>query len=48
MRRSSFAFYTFEDDWAISDDGFSLRTLLSGRLVDVAPVNTPARPSLST
>lgn len=48
VTRSSFAFYTFEDDWAMTDDGFPLRTLLSGRLVDVAPVNTPAYLDTST
>lgn len=48
VRRSSFAFYTFEDDWAMTDDGFPMRTLLSGRLVDVAPVNTPAYLDTST
>ncbi|WP_052707458.1 HK97 family phage prohead protease [Streptomyces rubellomurinus] len=42
VTRSSFAFYTFEDDWSMTDQGFPLRTLLSGQLVDVAPVNTPA------
>lgn len=42
VRRSSFAFHVFEDDWGLSDEGFPMRTLLSGQLVDVAPVNTPA------
>jgi len=42
VRQSSFAFVAFEDDWATSDQGFPLRTLVSGRLMDVAPVNTPA------
>lgn len=40
--KSSFAFLTFEDDWAVTDQGFPMRTLLSGQLIDVAPVNTPA------
>lgn len=40
--QSSFAFIAFEDDWSTSDQGFPLRTLVSGRLMDVAPVNTPA------
>jgi HK97 family phage prohead protease len=48
VQRSSFAFYTFEDDWGMTDDGFPVRTLLSGRLVDVAPVNTPAYLDTST
>lgn len=42
VAKSSFAFQMFEDDWAASDQGFPMRTLLSGRLVDVAPVNIPA------
>ena len=48
VQRSSFAFYTFEDDWGMTEDGFPVRTLLSGRLVDVAPVNTPAYLDTST
>lgn len=42
VQKSSFAFVTFEDDWSVTDQGFPLRTLLSGRLIDVAPVNSPA------
>lgn len=42
VRQSSFAFGVFEDDWGVTDQGFPLRTLVSGRLFDVAPVNTPA------
>lgn len=42
VRQSSFAFIAFEDDWTTTDQGFPLRTLISGRLLDVAPVNTPA------
>jgi HK97 family phage prohead protease len=42
VAKSSFAFQMFEDDWAASDQGFPMRTLVSGRLVDVAPVNIPA------
>jgi HK97 family phage prohead protease len=42
VMKSSFAFQMFEDDWAASDQGFPMRTLVSGKLVDVAPVNTPA------
>ncbi|MFD0146207.1 MULTISPECIES: HK97 family phage prohead protease [unclassified Streptomyces] len=48
VRRSSFAFYTFADDWGMSEQGFPVRTLLSGSLVDVAPVNTPAYLDTST
>ncbi|MGW1762764.1 HK97 family phage prohead protease [Streptomyces sp. NPDC002073] len=48
VRRSSFAFRTFADEWGQTEDGFPLRTLLSGALVDVAPVNTPAYMDTST
>jgi len=39
---SSFAFRTHEDDWSLTDGGVPLRTLLSGRILDVAPVSQPA------
>ena len=42
VQKSSFAFITFEDDWTLAHDGTPLRTLVSGRAIDVAPVNTPA------
>ena len=42
VQKSSFAFQVDEDDWTMSDQGFPMRSLLNGRLVDVAPVNTPA------
>lgn len=42
VRQSSFAFGLFEDDWGMTEDGFPLRTLVKGRLYDVAPVNVPA------
>lgn len=48
VQKSSFAFYTFEDDWAMTEDGFPLRTLVSGQLVDVAPVDDPAYLDTST
>jgi HK97 family phage prohead protease len=48
VSRSSFAFVTFDEDWSMTDQGFPVRTLLSGRLVDVAPVNTPAYIDTST
>lgn len=48
VRRSSFAFYAFEEDWSLDENGFPMRTLLSGQLVDVAPVNTPAYTDTST
>jgi len=42
VRQSSFAFRLFEDDWDMTDSGFPLRTLVTGALMDVAPVNSPA------
>jgi HK97 family phage prohead protease len=42
VRQSSFAFVCYEDDWSTTDQGFPLRTLITGRSHDVAPVNTPA------
>ncbi len=47
VQKSSFAFQTFDDDWSATDQGFPKRTLLSVRLVDVAPVNVPAYPDTS-
>lgn len=48
VRQSSFAFRAFDDDWGMTEQGFPQRTLLSGRLVDVAPVNSPAYLDTST
>jgi Escherichia/Staphylococcus phage prohead protease len=44
VRRSSFAFRVLPngDDWNVTDQGYPMRTLLQGQLIDVAPVNTPA------
>lgn len=42
VTQSSFAFETVDDDWSVTDQGFPLRTLLRVRLLDVAPVNSPA------
>ena len=42
VNKSSFAFVASVDDWGVTDQGFPLRTLIDGRLIDVAPVNTPA------
>jgi Escherichia/Staphylococcus phage prohead protease len=42
VHQSSFAFRVFEDDWSMTDDETALRTLVTGKLIDVAPVNTPA------
>jgi uncharacterized protein len=41
VAHSSIAFETWEDDWT-TDGGTAVRTLLSGRLIDVAPVTNPA------
>lgn len=42
VTQSSFAFITMDDEWGTTESGFPLRTLTSVKLVDVAPVNTPA------
>jgi HK97 family phage prohead protease len=44
VRKSSFAFRLPEggDEWGLSEQGYPKRSLISGQLVDVAPVNTPA------
>jgi HK97 family phage prohead protease len=50
VRQSSFAFRLGNegDDWGMTEQGFPMRTLLSGQLVDVAPVNSPAYLDTST
>jgi uncharacterized protein len=47
--QSSFAFQVASggDEWTLTDDGYPLRILRSVKLVDVAPVNTPAYPDAS-
>jgi uncharacterized protein len=42
VRKSSFAFIVRDDDWALTEQNFPERRLLSVQLVDVAPVNVPA------
>lgn len=42
VRQSSFAFVADNDEWATDDTGYPLRTLQQVRLIDVAPVNSPA------
>jgi HK97 family phage prohead protease len=42
VRQSSFAFIADADEWATDDTGFPMRTLEQVRLLDVAPVNSPA------
>lgn len=48
--KSSFAFRVYEggDEWGTTDQGFPRRTLLSGQLVDVAPVDMPAYPDTTS
>lgn len=48
VAHSSFAFITFEDDWTLNGQGVPLRTLISGRAIDVAPVDQPAYLDTST
>lgn len=48
VHQSSFAFYVTEDEWSLTDQGFPMRTLLRGELVDVAPVDNPAYLDTST
>ena len=44
VRKSSFAFRLDKngDEWTLTDQDYPLRKLVSGQLVDVAPVNSPA------
>lgn len=39
---SSFAFITLDEEWTTTEQGFPLRDLIAGRLIDVAPVVSPA------
>lgn len=50
VRKSSFAFRldVNGDEWTTTDQGFPLRKLVSGSLVDVAPVNIPAYPDTTS
>jgi hypothetical protein len=43
VRNSSFAFQVYDDDFTY-DEGYPVRHLISGRLIDVAPVTIPAYP----
>jgi HK97 family phage prohead protease len=47
VAHSSIAFETWEDDWT-TDSGTAVRTLLSGRLIDTAPVTNPAYKDTTT
>lgn len=50
VRKSSFAFRldVNGDEWTTTDQGFPMRKLVSGQLVDVAPVNIPAYPDTTS
>ncbi|OBJ00365.1 hypothetical protein A5660_25060 [Mycobacterium alsense] len=45
VNQSSFAFVSLQEDWGHTSDGTPQRTLLEGRLIDVAPVINAAYPS---
>jgi hypothetical protein len=42
VRKSSVAFRKIEDEWGLTSDGATLRTVHEAQLVDVAPVTVPA------
>lgn len=42
VAHSSFAFECTKDEWGTSEENFPQRTLVSGRIIDVAPVSSPA------
>jgi HK97 family phage prohead protease len=42
VAHSSFAFEVHEQEWGVSEENFPQRTLVSGRILDVAPVPSPA------
>jgi len=42
VANSSFAFIAHEVDWGYNQQSFPTRTLISGKLIDVAPVTIPA------
>jgi len=42
VANSSFAFVATEVDWGYNQQSFPTRTLISGKLIDVAPVTLPA------
>lgn len=42
VRKSSSAWRALEEEWTVTEQGYPLRSLISGQLVDVAPVNLPA------
>jgi len=46
--QSSFAFRAIEDEWSLTESGYPMRTLISGQILDVAPVARAAYPSTTT
>lgn len=44
VRQSSFAFRSVQDEWTLTDQGYPLRTLHSGQIIDVAPCARAAYP----
>lgn len=44
LAHSSFAFQTYADEWRAGESGYPIRMLMSGKLIDVAPVTVPAYP----
>lgn len=44
LAHSSFAFQTYDEDWVKGDGGYPIRVVTSCRLIDVAPVTSPAYP----
>ncbi len=48
VRQSSFAFRAAKDEWTLSDEGYPLRILHSGQIMDIAPVTRAAYPDTTT
>lgn len=42
VAHSSFAFEVINQEWTVNDQNFPQRTLIEGRIIDVAPVSSPA------
>lgn len=48
VRQSSFAFRAAKDEWTLSEEGYPLRVLHSGQIMDVAPVTRAAYPDTTS
>jgi Escherichia/Staphylococcus phage prohead protease len=48
VRQSSFAFRAAKDEWTLSDEGYPLRILHSGQIMDIAPVTRAAYPDTTS